>query len=131
MYLKELRIPIAFDPTVPEASSVQRTNRVDSPRPEGLTRQGFVGAGEIPSTATIGWLCCCPYSGLTGYMTILSQRSNPLQPCPLCAQSWQVEQERGITSEWPQNDNSISVLPRGWTDFLGLVSSVSERLRFG
>lgn len=52
-------------------------------------------------------------------------------PCPSGRQSWQGEQERGRTSEWPQKEDGVSVLQWGWTDSLGLVSSVSERMRFG
>lgn len=41
------------------------------------------------------------------------------------------EQEGGIAPEWPQKEDGISMLQWSWMDILGLVSSVSERLRFG
>lgn len=95
----------------------------------------LVETGETPSTATVGWLCCCSYSGWARHMTVLPQRYIPLQTCPPMLTELADGARRGIiTPEWLWMEDGIPVLPWNWRGFLGSLSfffPASERLRFG
>lgn len=73
------------------------------------------------SSEWLSWVHECP----------VLEECSPAAMALVLGQSWQEEQERGTAPEWPQKEDGISVLQWSWRDILGLVSSVSERLRFG